>query len=376
MKYRYTFFIAWFLLAPIVVEASITRDFKSLIASQNLQYNQQAMCVKDAAGKTLSFNADMRVVPASVTKLYVFDLALSTLPSDFRYQTTFIQNGQVLYINGGGDPHLTIEHLRSALNEMYTSTQTKVSTFVISPDVYFNWASTPKEVQINLFRSLKAEKNLPITPRIKVVVSSRPYTGAGAVYQFYSAPLRSLLKQINSYSTNLSAEVLFQRSGGIVAMKKHLKNVYGVDEETALFTTGSGLSGNYTTCALTLRVLERLDEQFSTLGISAAQILSVPTVDQGTLKTRAIDPQNARAVVAKSGFINQHHTLAGIINTKKGSTYFGIFTTYKEKEESAKTKSMIDDFLNTLLAQYRRSLVPFVYEPQSITPQGYFIARK
>ncbi|MCC6198924.1 D-alanyl-D-alanine carboxypeptidase [Candidatus Nomurabacteria bacterium] len=387
MKVKH-FFISLFLVGtsffaigvPVFAAAATPKEletaFLSLAAAQGLSSYNQSICIAEPSGRTISYNADTRTAPASVTKLYVFDMALHTLPENFRYQTTFIQKGSTLYFNGAGDAHFTIEHLRIVIQDVYKETGVKINTIVISPDAYFNWQSTPASVQSAMTRALKAEKGLPLSTSVVVRIAPAPYNGPGTKYIFYSAPLISLLKQINNFSTNIAAEALFQKMGGKEAMALYLKNTYGVGEETASFTTGSGLSGNYTTCNLTLRIIKHIDDTLRMRGYDATSILSVPTVDPGVLQPRAIDERDAHALTAKSGFINYHHTFAGIVNTKNGSVYFGIFTTYPALAKGPATKSMIDLFVNRILAYYHNLLVPFAYIPSaSAVPEGYLVEK-
>lgn len=377
IKHFFLFCILASLLFPAAAGAATVRgEFERLIADSKLQSGKQAMCFLDPDGKEISHNGGARIIPASVTKLYVFDFALATLPEDFRYETEFIRNGTTLYINGGGDPHFVIEHLRSVIEKVRDDSGVTLNKFVISPDFYFNWQSNPKDVQMAVFRALKADRALPIAPRIEVSLAAAPYKGKGTRYEFSSAPLPELLKQINEYSTNISAEVLFQKLGGSSALSAYLKKTYGVGTDTAYFGTGSGLTANYTTCDLTLRVLEHLHEQLDKRGWEPTDVLSVPTVDPGVLSKRAIDQQYATSLVAKSGFVNNHHTLAGIINTKDGPAYFGVFTTYVGAANNAKTKSMIDRFVTSVLAMYKKTLKPFEYEPDTPSVKGYRIAKK
>ena len=146
-------------------------------------------------------------------------------------------------------------------------------------------------------------------------------------------------------------------------MTQYLRDTYDVGFESAYFGTGSGLSKNYTTCALTLRVIRHLEHTLKQNGLSMTDIIAVPRIDPGVLHNRSIDAGYAKALVAKSGFVNFHHALAGVMNTNKGSVYFGIFTTFDTMEHSAKTKTMIDLFINDLLDTYRRILQPFAYSP-------------
>ncbi|HEX8993738.1 MAG TPA: hypothetical protein VF803_00615, partial [Candidatus Paceibacterota bacterium] len=72
--------------------SALASRFAALTAAQGLNPDRQAACAADANGMLFSYNNDLRIVPASVSKLYLFDFALSKLPTDFRYTTTFVRS--------------------------------------------------------------------------------------------------------------------------------------------------------------------------------------------------------------------------------------------------------------------------------------------
>ncbi len=176
-------------------------------------------------------------------------------------------------------------------------------------------------------------------------------------------PLPTLLKQINNYSTNISADTLFRRLGGSVAFARYMKETYGATSNVVSFETGSGLSGNYTTCALTLRVIKHLHEQLAAKGLALTDIMSMPSIDPGVLNKRLIEGKYVQSLVAKSGFVNFHHALAGAINTKSGPQYFAIFTEYQKLKDGISTRDMIDAFLNNVLKNSSKVLTSFAYVP-------------
>lgn len=348
---------------PLPLGAAGLQDVLADLSKETgLDISKQAACVADTSGVIVSHNAGARIIPASVSKLYTFDFALATLPVNFRYKTTFIVSGQTLYINGGGDPHFVIGHLRSMLQKMHDEKGVTFNRFVISPDFYFNWQSNPKDVQLSVFNSLKAETaTLPIAQRIAVVIATAPYTGTGERYVFESMPLPALLKQINDYSTNISADTLFRRLGGPAAFASYMKKTYGAGPETISFATGSGLTGNYTTCDLTLRVIEHLADALEEKDLEITDVLSMPIVDPGVLQKRRFTEKDAKVMVAKSGFVNYHHALAGAINTRRGLSYFAVFTDFPTMKKSESTKAMIDRFMTSVISSYGRNARPFDY---------------
>lgn len=371
-------FLFLMFFAPVGAFAVSSQEtFVSLTKEANIDLASQSVCIENNKGNSLfSHNADASIIPASVSKLYLFDWAISELPIDFRYTTDFYLSGRTLYINGGGDPHFVIGYLRNIIAKIYQEKKVLINTFVFSPDFYFNWQSSPKDVQMSLFKSLKEGAGAPIAPKIRVIIGEGRYPGAGDKYQFQSAPLPALIKQINDYSTNSSADSLFHRLGGSSGFAIYMKKTYGVDSKYIVFRTGSGLSGNYTTCNLTLRVLRHLDEQISKNNLLLTDIMSVPTVDPGVLNKRLIDKEYAQSVVAKSGFVNYHHSLAGIINTKKGSIYFAIFTDFDDMKKSGPARAMIDRFLNDTLERNKKILKSFHYIPDFTLIKAFRISRE
>jgi D-alanyl-D-alanine carboxypeptidase/D-alanyl-D-alanine-endopeptidase (penicillin-binding protein 4) len=337
--------------------ASLSSDIKGIVKKEGLSLSNQSFCIEQDDQSEVSINADMRIIPASVSKLYTFDFALSKLDTDFRYTTTFIQNKNTLYVNGGGDPHFVSEHMKKVLTEVRKNSKTPITSIVISPTFFFDWQSDSKLVT----KSLKADKSLSLPKNVKITFSTKAYKGTGTKYEFSSAPLITLMKQMNNYSTNISTDTLFTKVGGSEAFSKYMKETYDASPETIYFKTGSGLSGNYTTCNLTLRVIKHLEETLNDKEFGATDILSMPQVDPGVLFPRAINVQKDNAIIAKSGFVNYNHTLAGIVNTKKEPVYFGLFTNYTDLKNTTKVKSMVDTIAEKVLSEY--TLKSFDYTP-------------
>ena len=74
-------------VAAPVSAASLESSFATLVAQTGLALPKQAACIADKNGAVFSQNAEMRIIPASVSKLYAFDFALAKLPEDFRYMS-------------------------------------------------------------------------------------------------------------------------------------------------------------------------------------------------------------------------------------------------------------------------------------------------
>jgi len=359
-------FITFFTFITPVSAASLKSEVYELLSDANLNRSDQAICT-EGAKSDLSLNEDDRIIPASVSKLYVFDYALSKIPTDFRYKTTFIVNKNTLYINGSGDQFFVKEHLKSVMTELAKDKTLKIDTIVFSSGFYFNWNQAPTDVQMALFTALKADPTFPLAKSIKVVIGSTPYAGIGTQYEFSSAPFIKLLKHTNNWSTNLAADAIFLQLGGSKGFSQYMKDTYKAGDDEVYFETGSGLRGNYTTCELTLRVIEHLDTTLKAKGFATTDVLTIPILDEGVLRSRNIGAEYPTTIAAKSGFINFHHTLAGVISTTKAPIYFGIFTKYQDLLETPTAKKTVEAIANEMLDANKKILKAFPYTPTPVS---------
>jgi D-alanyl-D-alanine carboxypeptidase len=371
-KIYITIILALFFTACTVYATAIQNTFISLTKTYGLPLSKEVFCVNNSAGQIAAYDEKVRVIPASISKLYTFDFALATLGKDFRYTTNMVLNGDTLYINGGGDPHFVIENLRSIIIKVNNDQHVLISHFVFSPNFYFNWQQTPSAVISSMIASLKEDSGDPINPNFTVNYASSPYGGSGIKYQFQSAPLSILIKQINNYSTNISADVLFQRAGGSVAFATYMKKIYGVTSATVSFGTGSGLAHNYTTCNLTIRVMEHLEKTAQSFGIS--DIMSVPRIDPGVLQNTLLSLATTSGIVAKSGYLDYHHNYAGIAYTTSGPIYFAVFGGYTRLQDGTKTEQFVENFIGKLVSNFTQ--VPFAYTPNNDVPGNAKIVLK
>lgn len=345
-------------IAAIVFAITETKppyQLETFTKNYGLDAKNQVFCVQNGTTTIGGYNEDKRVIPASISKLYTFDFALARLGKDFRYTTDIYFNGDTMYINGGDDPHFVIENLVLILRKTPSA---GISNLVFSKNFYFNWKQDPTDVASVLTGSLKS-----IGRNIIVSYSEIPYSGDGEHYQYQSAPLSILVKQINDYSTNISADTLFQKAGGPSEFLKYMKETYGVGKNKVNFGTGSGLENNYTTCELTLRVIRHLESTVKKLGLKIEDTMSIPRVDPGPLEKTLLTMKTTSGIVAKSGYLDYHRNYAGIAYTTSGPIYFAVFGTYKRIDDDLKTKKFVEEFVGNLLGNYTQ--IPFKYSPQN-----------
>lgn len=329
----------------IITESEPPYQLESFTKTYHLDPKDQVFCLESATSTIAKYNQDKLVVPASVSKLYTFDFALAKLGKDFRYTTDLYLNKKTLYIDGGGDPHFVIENL----NSIFKKIGTNFNHLVFSKDFYMDWqqsyASVTKELSYAVSHyGIKAD----------VQYSENAYMGPGTHYQYQSSPLSILIKQINNYSTNISADTLFIKAGGSSEFSKYIKETYG---DEIHFGTGSGLSDNYTTCKLTIRVMRHLEKS----GIEIQNLMSIPRIDPGPLEKTLLNMATTSGIVAKSGYLDYHRNYAGIAYTTEGPIYFAVFGTYKNLEDDLETKKFVEEFVGSLIGKYTQ--VPFQYTP-------------
>ncbi len=374
-KHLSLFIIGAFLVPQFVFGASIDRDFRTLLSNYpEFDRARQSACTMDEQGKNLfSYNSTRAVAPASVSKVYLTDFVLARMDPAHRFKTEFVVSGTTLYVNGDGDPFFVTEHLEKALTKIALENRNLKIKKIVFSNFYFNWSdsSVGTQAQVQLF--LKKKPAL-FASAVSVIRSPVLSVVPGKRYAFLSTPLVESLKQMNIYSTNSAADILFGRLGGRVAFAQYMKETYGAGPETISFETGSGLDGNTTTCQLTLSVLKHLNDTLVSKGYTLMNVLPVPVLDGGSMRNRMGNIVDKKVLLVKPGFIYYHDTLAGVLNTPKGNIYFGIFTDYDDLRSGARARMFIDVFTEKLIAEYKTQPLAYVWKLFSPT-QGVSVER-
>ena len=313
--------------------------------------NDQAFCLGDEKEVLFDHNLNKTMKPASVSKLYVTDWALKTIGKNYRYETRFSLQDKILYIKGGDDPFFVTESLMAVieyLNKMgirdldqivydahfnfnWFDDQTTISTQLKD---YFNKANTLIKQEMHEVRLRTQALGLDFFEKKEISkVKEVKYSATidetvfqnGKNFTLKSSPLYKHLKQMNIYSTNFYAQKLFDHLGGIIAFHEYMKNEYEADQTQIRFYTGSGLGENYTTCGLTLKLLNHLNQTVEDEQLELKEVISVAGSDLGTLRNRFTTAPINKSVIAKTGTLNSITTLAGFLYTQTGLKYFTIF---------------------------------------------------
>lgn len=329
----------------------------SALKEQGIVTNLQSVCFGNDAGIIFSHRGAEPVVPASVSKLYIFDWALATIPKDFTYQTKAYRYGTTLYLQGGKDIYFTTAMLQSIIARTKLDTRYTIRKVYFDANFFINSTGDPVEVQKELKTIFGSATSVYYKTIVYPIATSREYT-------YTSAPLYKLIKPISNYSDNFGAQILFYQLGGKEAFQTYMKNTYDIKDGEVNFDTGSGLYGNITTCELTLKVIKHLKETIARIGVKEETVFNVPGKDDGTSEDRFEEyPLIKDSLLLKSGHLRFNHTMAGIINTKDGPVYFGIFTFFPNPDDNSKMRSFVDRLISYISNNYQ--LIPYSYTPIS-----------
>lgn len=371
---------------PYTTAAFTLSDIQTINQGYSLAMSDQSFCIADDTSTILEHNTDTLRFPASVSKLYVTDWVLNTLPKDFRFKTQFVQKGSTLYILGGHDPQFISEHLWYVVYRTQSQTKTKITNIVFDSNTYFNWEydavsiqkqmqtllRTPARVSGGLLAQTRAKllykKDLParaipsIYSKISVSFKSNIVRPVGGFVYTLSSPARDdMLKYMNIYSSNSIANILFSQLGGVSSFNAYMKKTYNVTEQNFDFTTGSGLAANSMTCRLTISVLKHIKQTVDTQNLILENIVALPG-EEGTLTNRLFANPSLKAVAMKTGNVWSYVTLAGFIKTETGMKYFVFFN-----NATGTTETLINDarkFQDQILGRYLSELRPVAFNPK------------
>lgn len=161
-----------------------------------------------------------------------------------------------------------------------------------------------------------------------------------------SPEIENFLKYMNVLSHNYYADEYLNVVGEeefqeILSkfMEEHFPNYeetrigFSKGESTFGIFNGSGLpdyrtgsrKDNYATCAVIIALIRELDLEVQAMERKIEESVAVTGVDMGTIKGRLRGERIKDKAVVKTGTTNPVSALAGMMNTKTGRRYFGIF---------------------------------------------------
>jgi D-alanyl-D-alanine carboxypeptidase len=166
--------------------------------------------------------------------------------------------------------------------------------------------------------------------RLKAMV---PDSTNKKIFVSKGAPIKDYMKQINKFSMNYPADVMFLALGGAGEFKKFMAEKYKADMHDVNIAVGSGLytedkNGRFdgtATCALMVEVIASMNEKLKTENYDLKDVMMVGGIDQGTTFGLYSGSNKAGAVITKTGTLRNAITYAGELKTKDGDIYFGAF---------------------------------------------------
>mgnify|MGYP000495314195 CR=1 FL=1 len=389
-------FTAFFLLISTGFSSTILADYwKSEAYKASLKLDKQSFCL-DLDGDIIGENIDLKIKPASVTKLYTTLWSLERLGKDHRFETKFSVKGNDLYIHGGSDPYFVTENILVALDKLSDLGYSKFNYVYFDKNLFYNWKKNSSSVskslkkifnkknwtqktaqtinEMNLFFKRNASeikidiKNISakyIVPT-KTININEDYS-----FTLSSSPLWMHLKQVNMYSNNFYTDEIFNFLGGEKEFNTYINRKLNATDDEIYFYTGSGLGDNYTTCRITLTMLDELEILLSNLNLQKQDIMAVPGVDQGTMKKRFTSLKYARKIVAKTGTLNDTSAFSGFFLNK--NIKFAVFNHTKAYANKTRVRKLQDDIIKKAIDLEEEVLASLYESPDYISIKDILI---
>ncbi|MNS96543.1 D-Ala-D-Ala carboxypeptidase 3 (S13) family protein [compost metagenome] len=156
------------------------------------------------------------------------------------------------------------------------------------------------------------------------------------VFTFKSMPMFRILKEMNRYSHNYIANMVFDRLGGAARYETFMKNRLSMDTSAVHLLNGSGypVDGDYNlaNCGAITYMLRDLDNVITHSNYSKkyqmADLFPVGGMSEpySTFKSFYSGGTFDKTMVAKTGSAQQAITFAGALSTKDGNLYFAALT--------------------------------------------------
>lgn len=386
----------------------------TLMVSPALAAGLNSMCYMNSFSKNQIVEGDSKKDKkfplASISKIVTALWSLETLGPEFRYATkihiTPTDDGLYdIHLEGSQDPSFgrnTGYFVITELARMGVDTS-KINTLSFDENFYLSWdledkhrisgSTTPwnRDTQAELVKkSLEANfATAPMTAKYNELRSTAKIIGIEmpkappiikvtrvlpmpkASFQkemetqtlvYKSAPLRTLLKNMNNRSNNYLADHIYWQLGGNKAFKKYSTDTLKFDDSDIYFNLGSGNNGSYlrddgkndynmATCEAMVKILYRADKLLKASKLDLTDIMAVATIDDNST-VRGYGGTLEGAVIAKTGTVNTAKTLAGAVSTQDGYFYFAILMNMKTMKESGSASSRIKHLLLNFIADH------------------------
>ncbi len=350
----FTFIFALFFIqsARALDISNFQKHLTDKIVSQTfLDPKEQTFCVK---GPDFEFaqNGAKQIVPASVAKIYTTNFVLEKLDKNIVFETKLRIIKNVLYIKSEGDPTFSEKELLDfLLKEKLKNPKLKINKIVYDKNFIYDFSFDKKSLENNLQKFIdknKESKEDYFDKKVKIVKVYKTLIGKN--FTVYKSPkLLEIIKEMNEYSNNSIAVNLLNKVGGPNMMMNNLRKKYDVNAQQMFFRNGSGLLGNYTTCDLTIKVLENINKNAKAKNFEIANVFDSPGKENTAMRNILKDYKYDGKIYAKNGYLYGYNTIAGVYENNGKKVFFAVFLNYANANDYQKGISTIDEMLKIII---------------------------
>ncbi len=312
------------------------------------------------------------LIPASTTKVPATYALLKLLKPETTLETEVwgdLQNGVVrgpLVLKGGGDPRFTSERVYMMAQELKARGVQRIEGGIVLDQSAFDgqrygdgWGNTTSDatppilpLSVNFNRAENGRISHDPEPLaratlarilqesgIPVADGKVPGGPPQKLLALTSAPLRDLVRDINKWSNNFMVEMLVKRLGdgrwqpGLARIHAFYAQELGLGQDQLSLTDGSGLSKDNRLSASALASILRAGWHDFEVGPEFVDSLKIIGGEPWALRMK--DPDLARRVRCKTGYLSGVHTVCGYLQTSSGKVRaFAILLNGRRAQEA------------------------------------------
>jgi len=385
------------LIAFLLTSMAATLAFGAHLSSQCF--------LQDGLGHTLDGVSvdDMHPI-ASVSKVMTSYWAVKTMGANGRYKTVFhlkkIDAEQYdVHIQGSRDPFSDQQMWQYVVGELNKKGIYKIRNLTFDENFKYSRSSpehptihisdvsqpAPDTVAASIRSSLQglnvgygatralalSEMNLSLPESIHLQVSDIVFSSLSdfkpddfdehQVYQ--SAPLVTLLREMNRNSNNFAANQFFESLGGAEQFQVFMEKDLNLGPNEVSFVNGSGdryertsQAYNLASCRSIVTVLKAMSDTLKVSHLQLDNVFALAGADEGGASTVSEvykDDLTNHALVAKTGTVNPAVTLGGVMSTEDGDFYFGyIYATNGSAGDWRSARLQIRAQINNFFRQH------------------------
>ncbi|MFP5518890.1 MAG: D-alanyl-D-alanine carboxypeptidase [Bdellovibrionia bacterium] len=389
------------------------------MAAARVTINSQCyMNVDDSQKQIVGTATEKEFELASVSKMVTTFWAINKLGPNYRYQnkihvTPLAGDTYDVHLEGDKDPYMGQEFIYFLVSELNKLGVTKIERLSFDENFDIFWsvresksqaarsfdpsiaqvATTLESVLMrNKFfptqyqetrRLAKSKFNLEMLPSANVQIRKvepltkerflNSKTNETKTFVMNSAPLHRYLKEMNLYSNNYVADLIFARLGGVDEFHKFIKSRLELDLSDIKFVNGSGDSEyaehgklyNKGSCSSLMKILFAMREDLAKHGLDLPDVMAVSGAENSTLGGRYAGLPNT--VVAKTGSVNPAITLSGMIATEKGNLIFAVLMKTDGPADWTAARNKIRGEVNSIIAK-NGGAAQVKYTPKTFLP--------